>query len=261
MAFWGVVLVGPSMHYWYSGLDRIVRAPGLRGTLTKLAVDQTVFAPSIIAAFFTYTSLSEGRGIEGVKERLSQVYLPSLKANYMLWPAANFVNFYVRGRNVRRETARTQPLTRMPCASTVRAIAVSSAVRQHGGSRVECVHLLGQRPSECRQAARLGCLGLGLEHRAAITSHVVTAPALLSHTHITIPCKRGPTQSHPAAPGSTPPPHIRIHSFRPMHVCMYPASQARPATAPSYQHSSGDTHHHHPHRPINQINTDTPLYR
>jgi len=126
MAFWGVVLVGPSMHYWYSGLDRIVRAPGLRGTLTKLAVDQTVFAPSIIAAFFTYTSLSEGRGIEGVKERLSQVYLPSLKANYMLWPAANFVNFYVRGRNVRRETARTQPpLTRMPCASTVRAIAPS----------------------------------------------------------------------------------------------------------------------------------------
>ena len=231
MAFWGVVLVGPSMHYWYSGLDRIVRAPGLRGTLTKLAVDQTVFAPSIIAAFFTYTSLSEGRGIEGVKERLSQVYLPSLKANYMLWPAANFVNFYVRGRNVRRETARTQPLTRMPCASTVRAIAVSSAVRQHGGSRVECVHLLGQRPSECRQAARLGCLGLGLglEHRAAVTSHVVTAPALLSHTHTLRSLAREvpprATLQHPEAL----PPHtfVFIRFVQCMYVCIQRAKQDR----------------------------------
>lgn len=40
-------------------------------------------------------TLAEGGGKDAVKHKLLDMYLPTLKANYMLWPAVQILNFRV----------------------------------------------------------------------------------------------------------------------------------------------------------------------
>lgn len=54
----------------------------------KLAIDQTVFAPTIVASFFVGISLLEGKGLEEIKGMFQKEYLNAMKMNYVIWPAA-----------------------------------------------------------------------------------------------------------------------------------------------------------------------------
>jgi hypothetical protein len=58
-----------------------------------MLADQIVFAPFMISGFFTFTAALEGKSPEQIKAKLKRDWLPALKANYLLWPAAQLVNF------------------------------------------------------------------------------------------------------------------------------------------------------------------------
>jgi protein Mpv17 len=45
--------------------------------------------------FFTAMTLAEGGTTTQVKHKLKDMYLPTLKANYILWPAVQILNFRV----------------------------------------------------------------------------------------------------------------------------------------------------------------------
>lgn len=57
----GFVVVAPSMHVWYGFLARNIKGSGLVPGLKRMVVDQTVFAPAIIAAFFIGMGALEGK--------------------------------------------------------------------------------------------------------------------------------------------------------------------------------------------------------
>jgi len=38
-------------------------------------------------------TVAEGGGVKAVKKKFSDVYLPALKANWVLWPAVQLINF------------------------------------------------------------------------------------------------------------------------------------------------------------------------
>lgn len=48
-----------------------------------------------LAAFFTFMTVTEGGGRRAVARKFQDVYLPSLKANFLLWPAVQILNFRV----------------------------------------------------------------------------------------------------------------------------------------------------------------------
>ena len=48
-----------------------------------------------LAAFFTFMTITEGGGRRAVSRKFQDVYLPSLKANFLLWPAVQILNFRV----------------------------------------------------------------------------------------------------------------------------------------------------------------------
>ena len=48
-----------------------------------------------LAAFFTFMTITEGGGRRAVSRKFQEVYLPSLKANFLLWPAVQILNFRV----------------------------------------------------------------------------------------------------------------------------------------------------------------------
>lgn len=48
-----------------------------------------------IATFFTVMTIAEGGGRRAVSHKLRDMYLPTLKANFMVWPAVQIINFRI----------------------------------------------------------------------------------------------------------------------------------------------------------------------
>ena len=46
-----------------------------------------------IAVFFTAMTVAEGGGKRAVEHKLRDMYVPTLKANYLVWPAVQLINF------------------------------------------------------------------------------------------------------------------------------------------------------------------------
>ncbi|KAI5780896.1 hypothetical protein EDC01DRAFT_730535 [Geopyxis carbonaria] len=93
---WGFI-VAPFQFKWLQLLQKTFPMSAAAGStlpaLKRVAADQLAFAPVGLAAFFSYMTYAEGGDSAAVRKRLGQVYLPTLKANYMLWPAAQLLNF------------------------------------------------------------------------------------------------------------------------------------------------------------------------
>jgi protein Mpv17 len=85
--------IGPVLHHWYLFLERSVTGVGTVAALKKLALDQTLFAPVLLATITTLIGASEGKNLEQLKTGLKNNYVEALKLNYCVWPFANFVTF------------------------------------------------------------------------------------------------------------------------------------------------------------------------
>ncbi|KAG2446468.1 hypothetical protein HYH02_008459 [Chlamydomonas schloesseri] len=89
-------LVGtPMAHYWFNLLDARVlpddpHCPA--AVLTKMLLDQLLFAPLGLALFFVVIKLLEGRPAD-IRRSLQTSYVKSLLGGYLLWPAAGLLNF------------------------------------------------------------------------------------------------------------------------------------------------------------------------
>ena len=62
--------------------------------VTKVAMDQALFAPSFLCVFVTAVSTLQGLGIKEIKENLSQNYVDIVLTNWKIWPLTQLVNFY-----------------------------------------------------------------------------------------------------------------------------------------------------------------------
>lgn len=88
---WGLLFLGPLLHFWYGMLDRF--CVGRFALWTKLLCDQLFFAPFANGTFIIGTSVLEGRPFrESVVSTKNKMW-PTMKANWSLWPAAQFINF------------------------------------------------------------------------------------------------------------------------------------------------------------------------
>ncbi|KAI9596928.1 hypothetical protein BDF19DRAFT_403276 [Syncephalis fuscata] len=98
--------IAPIIHHWYALLDRRFPLPILSSAsgsqmssrmlgqvFKRVLGDQIVFAPIGLAVFFSAMTLFEGGGVEQIKEKIATSYTSALKANYMVWPTVQFVNF------------------------------------------------------------------------------------------------------------------------------------------------------------------------
>ncbi|KAK3061166.1 hypothetical protein LTS18_006868, partial [Coniosporium uncinatum] len=92
-------LMAPVQHRWFGFLARtfpITKATG--GTvpaLKRVAFDQLIFAPIGLSCFFTFMTVAEGGGKRAVARKFQDVYIPALKANYLVWPAVQILNFRI----------------------------------------------------------------------------------------------------------------------------------------------------------------------
>ncbi|KAJ8759760.1 hypothetical protein K2173_009861 [Erythroxylum novogranatense] len=90
--FLGLALVGPTLHFWYLYLSKLVPTPGASGAFLRLLLDQFLFAPSFIGIFLSTLVTLEGRPSQ-VIPKLQQEWVSSVFANWQLWIPFQFLNF------------------------------------------------------------------------------------------------------------------------------------------------------------------------
>ncbi|KAL3655433.1 hypothetical protein CASFOL_001219 [Castilleja foliolosa] len=88
----GLVLVGPTLHFWYLSLSKLVPTPGASGAIFRLLLDQFLFAPTFIGIFLSTLVTLEGRPSD-VIPKLRQEWFSSVLANWQLWIPFQFFNF------------------------------------------------------------------------------------------------------------------------------------------------------------------------
>ena len=91
-------LMAPIQHKWFGFLSAtfpITKTAAMVPALKRVAFDQFLFAPAGLAAFFTFMTVAEGGGKRAVTRKFQDVYVPALKANFMVWPCVQILNFRV----------------------------------------------------------------------------------------------------------------------------------------------------------------------
>lgn len=88
--------MAPIQFRWFKFLERsfpITKTSAFLPAMKRVAFDQLIFAPFGVAAFFTVMTVAEGGGKREVLHKMRDMYVPTLKANYVLWPAVQVINF------------------------------------------------------------------------------------------------------------------------------------------------------------------------
>lgn len=88
----GLVLVGPTLHFWYLFLGNLIKLPGASGAFLRLLFDQFLFAPTFIGVFLSLLETLEGRPSQ-VLPKLQQEWFSAVVVNWQLWIPFQFLNF------------------------------------------------------------------------------------------------------------------------------------------------------------------------
>lgn len=91
-------IMAPLQHRWFSFLSKtfpLTKAAATTQALKRVAFDQLLFAPVGLGCFFTFMTVAEGGGRRAVARKFQDVYVPALKANFIVWPAVQMLNFRV----------------------------------------------------------------------------------------------------------------------------------------------------------------------
>ncbi|KAF1887115.1 hypothetical protein Lal_00046353 [Lupinus albus] len=88
----GFALVGPTLHFWYLYLSKLVTQPGASGAVLRLVLDQFLFSPIFIGVFLSTLLTLEGRPSEAIP-KLKQEWFSAVLANWQLWIPFQFFNF------------------------------------------------------------------------------------------------------------------------------------------------------------------------
>ncbi|XP_012473000.1 protein sym-1 [Gossypium raimondii] len=88
----GLVLVGPTLHFWYLCLSNLVKLPGASGAILRLLLDQFMFSPIFIGVFLSTLVTLEGKPSQ-VIPKLRQEWFSAVIANWQLWIPFQFLNF------------------------------------------------------------------------------------------------------------------------------------------------------------------------
>lgn len=89
-------LMAPVQFLWFGRLTKwfpITDKGGSVQALKRVAMDQLIFAPVGLSCFFTFMTVTEGGGRKEVVTKFQDIYIPTLRANYILWPAVQIINF------------------------------------------------------------------------------------------------------------------------------------------------------------------------
>lgn len=88
--------MAPVQFKWFQFLSKtfpISKTTAFVPAMKRVAFDQLIFAPFGLVCFYTAMTVAEGGGKRAVYNKFRDMYVPTLKANYAVWPAVQIINF------------------------------------------------------------------------------------------------------------------------------------------------------------------------
>nr|XP_036222049.1 mpv17-like protein 2 [Bactrocera oleae] len=92
---------GVVCHHWYIYLDKRFQATNLKTVMMKIVLDEVICSPVYLTVFFTTLGYMEGHSIEESLQQLRKKMWKIYRFEWMLWPPAQFINFYFLPTQVR----------------------------------------------------------------------------------------------------------------------------------------------------------------
>ncbi|XP_057783008.1 uncharacterized protein LOC131000886 [Salvia miltiorrhiza] len=93
MAGYGMLIVGPSLHFWFNFVSRAFPKRDLLSTFAKMALGQMVYGPIVTALFFSVNAGLQGESGSEIVGRLKRDMVPTLVRGVMYWPICDFITF------------------------------------------------------------------------------------------------------------------------------------------------------------------------
>lgn len=91
----GTVVIGPIFHVWYAALDKRFAHKSPGNAIRKMTVDQSILAPVFLVLFYGAVGIVERRTIKQISDKIYEEFYPNMIVNYKVWPAVQFLNFYL----------------------------------------------------------------------------------------------------------------------------------------------------------------------
>ncbi|KAL5706878.1 hypothetical protein ACHQM5_024988 [Ranunculus cassubicifolius] len=93
MAGYGMLIVGPSMHFWFNFMSKVLPKRDVVTTFKKIFVGQAVFGPAMTTVFFSLNAGLQGESGAEIIARLKRDLVPTLTNGLLYWPVCDFVTF------------------------------------------------------------------------------------------------------------------------------------------------------------------------
>lgn len=93
MGFSGLV-AGFICHHWYIILDRVIIGRSIVMVIKKLLMDQFICSPICIMSFFATVAIFEDNPLDNFSTEIKDKFWTLYKAEWIVWPPAQIINFY-----------------------------------------------------------------------------------------------------------------------------------------------------------------------
>ncbi|KAK1431259.1 hypothetical protein QVD17_14598 [Tagetes erecta] len=93
MAGFGMVILGPTLHFWFNFISRVLPRQDLVTTFKKMLMGQTILGPIMNALFFSVNAALQGENVQEIIARLKRDMLPTMMSNAIYWPLCDFITF------------------------------------------------------------------------------------------------------------------------------------------------------------------------
>ncbi|EEF34890.1 Protein SYM1, putative [Ricinus communis] len=93
MAGYGMLVLGPTLHFWFNFVSRQFPKRDLITTFKKIILGQTVYGPAMTALFFSLNACLQGENGSEIVARLKRDLLPTMMNGVMYWPICDFITF------------------------------------------------------------------------------------------------------------------------------------------------------------------------
>ncbi|KAK9044255.1 hypothetical protein V6N11_072569 [Hibiscus sabdariffa] len=93
MAGYGLLVLGPSLHFWFNLMSKHFPKTDVITTFKKMAMGQLIFGPVMTVVFFSLNARLQGESGEEIVSRLKRDLLPTMLSGVMYWPFCDFITF------------------------------------------------------------------------------------------------------------------------------------------------------------------------
>mmetsp|Transcript_911 Transcript_911/g.2497 ORF Transcript_911/g.2497 Transcript_911/m.2497 type:complete len:274 (-) Transcript_911:1458-2279(-) len=93
MSLFGLLVHGPTGHFFYNALDRVINGTEAWKVVTKVAIDQILWAPIFTVMFFAFIGALEGKSVDNIVSKVKRDTWSGVTGSWKVWPLVHTINF------------------------------------------------------------------------------------------------------------------------------------------------------------------------